>query len=146
MAYQKHDWNTGEVITANKLNNIENGIENNDNIIIIKFEIQQTESNSNIFQIVNDNDYLAEKYLQAKTAILDSKFVITEVDNIDSNLPRYLRFIKIQDDQSLLFSEFYPVFSNNTITGINYSEFILCDSNNETNNSSFKKAMKPFPW
>jgi len=33
MAYAKHTWQTGETITATKLNNIENGIATNDEAI-----------------------------------------------------------------------------------------------------------------
>ena len=35
MAYNKTNWKTGDVISAEKLNNIEDGITNVDNIMII---------------------------------------------------------------------------------------------------------------
>ena len=41
MAYEPHDWQTGETITADKLNHIENGIMNNsneNNLVILPFD------------------------------------------------------------------------------------------------------------
>ena len=37
MSYTKQTWQTGEVITADKLNHIEDGVENNNNDIIVTY-------------------------------------------------------------------------------------------------------------
>lgn len=45
MGYTKQAWNTGDIITANKLNHIENGIESLDNVFLVKLIWdEQTES------------------------------------------------------------------------------------------------------
>lgn len=45
MSYEKHTWETGETITAEKLNNIENGIENN-NFEIVVFSQDRENANT----------------------------------------------------------------------------------------------------
>lgn len=58
MSYTKNTWATGDVITAEKLNNIENGIENlnTDFIIDITFSNSQLNANKNFSDIVQANE------------------------------------------------------------------------------------------
>lgn len=49
MAYEKQVWNTGDIITKDKLNHIENGIKNGENLIL---SITTEEREENGFHIV----------------------------------------------------------------------------------------------
>ena len=158
MAYQKHTWSAGENITASKLNNIENGVKNNDNVVIIKFEV--TENSSNVFTVTSTAQYLAEKYNQAIAAIADDKIVIAKIDITTyqgGKDLRYLSFIKMVTDSAaeseppIFFSEVhlssYMNNYNQLVIQINSSEFVLCDSyynsqNIMANNSSYQKLQK----
>lgn len=56
MAYDKYTWNTGETITAPKLNHIEEGIKNNDNGITQLGE-SITNLNNTVAELGNKSKY-----------------------------------------------------------------------------------------
>jgi len=37
MSYTKNTWNTGDIVTSEKLNHIEDGIANNENVMVINY-------------------------------------------------------------------------------------------------------------
>lgn len=50
MAYEKHTWETGETITAEKLNNLEDGVSgNNNNTIVLSVVMDHNDSPSPAF-------------------------------------------------------------------------------------------------
>lgn len=59
MSYTKQTWNIGETLSADKLNHLENGVEN-------KFMVVVFEHN-----IINDTITASESFNDAKTAILN---------------------------------------------------------------------------
>ena len=64
MAYEKQTWTTGDIITAEKLNHIEDGIGNGSDIFFINFRI-------------SGGEYSADKtYEELYNAVLNGKCVI----------------------------------------------------------------------
>ena len=49
MAYEKHTWETGETITAEKLNNLEDGVSGNGGILLVR------EQESGVYMVLDKN-------------------------------------------------------------------------------------------
>lgn len=62
MAYTKHIWETGEVITAEKLNNLENGVASsgeNDSLCVVFTIIADFDDNDNLYYYLQDESTLS---------------------------------------------------------------------------------------
>ena len=88
MSYEKKEWQTGEVITAEKLNHIENGI--NSNIFIVNIIIEEETvvraTNETMLRVTpaTTTMKLDKTWQEIYDAIEDGKIVI--IRNIGSNL------------------------------------------------------------
>lgn len=62
MPYEKHTWETGETITAEKLNNLENGIVSGvGNIPKMVYKIESLfDDEDNIYYVIKDDDLLID--------------------------------------------------------------------------------------
>ncbi len=98
MPYEKHTWETGETITAERLNNIENGIANN--ILII--------------DCVSDPDgwYLSKTYKQISDHIRNGGFAIFNFNN--SNPVVYTLVVKScgEDTDSSMYAVLIGALTN----------------------------------
>lgn len=83
MAYEKHTWQTGETITAEKLNNLEDGVDsNNSSIVNIKL-IKAVDGGDISVSWANDE---TKRYSDIAEAINNGKQVclmVTQGNNID---------------------------------------------------------------
>lgn len=77
MAYEKHSWETGELITAEKLNNLEDGSDR-----FFTFKITVTQDGESSAPIFTKNTSFAE----IKAAMLAGKVVIATISAEDSGV------------------------------------------------------------
>ena len=82
MAYEKHTWQTGEVITAEKLNNLEDGIAQGGSDGFFTFKITVTKDGESSTPIFTKNASFAE----IKAAMLAGKVVIATIISEDSGV------------------------------------------------------------
>lgn len=68
MAYEKHTWTSGEVITAEKLNNMEDGISSNSVLLIDESEETPTEGD---VQLNTTFGEIYEAYIAGRPVIFD---------------------------------------------------------------------------
>lgn len=118
MSYEPNEWQTGDVVTAVKLNNIEYGIENNAGIKI---------TNDNSGKAVLDGEVIGSVAIHSLAA--DGAFVTYE----PKNLPGNVMFLTYHSEQygcafsGYKFSEnaiifhYYAVALDGTITAFNKS-------------------------
>lgn len=116
MAYQKTIWNTGDIITAEKLNNIENGIENNQNIFNItitqddnddswsdKTASEIKEAADQGLKILTNNS--ADYHYHGMDSIGRVKFYNIDLDNTNNTV--ILAFILIDENKFALSNWIY---------------------------------------
>ena len=80
MTYNKTTWNTGDVITADKLNNIEDGIETNTNVV--------KTITSDIIQMQQDINDLKDKPTSSITTklSLNNPSIKNSLNNVSTSL------------------------------------------------------------
>ena len=77
MAYTRHEWECGEVVTAEMLNNIEEGIEQalagggSVAPLILQQEVDDTDPENPILQITTPYSEIKAAYLSGRAVILD---------------------------------------------------------------------------
>ena len=82
MSYEKHEWQTGEVITAEKLNILEDGIAQGGSDGFFTFKITVTKDGESSAPIFTKNTSFAE----IKAAMLAGKVVIATISAEDSGV------------------------------------------------------------
>ena len=75
MNYTPTDWQTGNIITSEKLNNIENGIANNDIFIIKGTLIENTQN----------NQHQLNKTFQEIEQVAESKLIVLAIERRSTN-------------------------------------------------------------
>ena len=54
MAYEKTTWQSGDIVTSEKLNNIENGVANANNFVVLSLTIDESTGNIPLGKSYND--------------------------------------------------------------------------------------------
>ena len=116
MAYTKHEWECGETITAEKLNNLEGGVEealeccdSNDNILIVTETLQESDAKSSGAKAIETNVYILNKtWQEIYDALTVGKRVV--VIERDDNYPwcnQYIISFAAYTDPSIVIAMFY---------------------------------------
>lgn len=121
MSYIKQNWKTGKIISVDKLNYIENGIqENNNDIVIITSPtielnpLQQQPSYYTINEISKSYVDIINDVRSGKKVVIKFVFQMTGQQNITMTVPIFLSFFSINEDEienisfKNCFSESYP--------------------------------------
>lgn len=112
MSYEPTNWQTGDIVTAEKLNNMESGISSAGNTLIIEPTITETEiqlntSFNNIYNTYMSGKNIVIKY--SSTTEMDNSintifpFTIHQI-TINENISFYTLVFSIIDDQGTLIS------------------------------------------
>ena len=114
MSYTKHTWETGEIITADKLNNIENSISkiSENTIMVINISTQTGRFDKTwqeIFNHINNNGIAFTKTSYDNGAIIIND-IVTSITNINGNYS--LQTNNIELPISVLNPDDYPAVSN----------------------------------
>lgn len=120
MAYQKTIWQTGDIITAQKLNNIEEGIESvasssdESNVVIITATVLLIDSSQNSYNVVNYSHTFSEilEYVKA------GKLVIARVGEVQSVEQKPMEEYTLFENTSASYAEYtHAVW----FTGVSYT-------------------------
>lgn len=122
MAYTKQTWTKGDVITAQKLNNIENGIESAEkgNTVIINFTVGEPNQNPNgpSGQVLYDIE-TADKTPQEVYELMEqgynciAKVSINIADSVDTYYLQFKYTVIQEDNFDFIYADsmFYPLDS-----------------------------------
>ena len=130
MSYEKHEWQTGEVITADKLNNIESGIETlYGGIPTVKFDAAP-ENVGAFFEAItsalgNQNGYVLVKgidtpytFTDSDSSLQDKNFTLNKLMYVKfDTLDTYIMFMEYEADYADKFRAYLCQGSYRAMTG-----------------------------
>ena len=130
MSYSKNTWNEGDVITAEKLNNLEEGVSQSNSV----YEIELTkEEYSSLIQGTYSEASPLEKNISSEEIInllKCEKISLTLLEDSDTPLTKIiLNLIQVFKEKDTFITNAYSCFSS-TSTGINC---IMCHTDNSSN-------------
>lgn len=118
MSYEKHTWETGETITAEKLNNLEDGVASGSGsteIFVLKFYTEDLET------VTADKSF--EQLLEAYNS---GKQIVAYI-NVYNEVSKFPTFTKLEDN-SFIFDVIGVTGYQETIAGINLTRIIYNSS------------------
>ncbi len=116
MAYTPTEWKNGDVITAEKLNNIERGIENSGVFTIhvtADFNMGQPPTLTNV-TVLESADSIMEAYDQGKIIVILAEYY----QNTNKNIASMMGYIVISETES---NKTLSYVNGKTSTGLSFS-------------------------